>query len=152
MVGKYDFVLYNNKIQYNLTIKRNITILRGESASGKSELIRLISTYNSNPASSGITLICDRKCTVLTEENWRLFIETYTNTIFFIDEGNTFLRSKAFAQTVKSADAYFVIISREKLPQLPYSIDEVYGLREGDGSGRYHNPKRIYNEMYRILA
>ena len=62
------------------------------------------------------------------------------------------MRSKAFAQTVKSADAYFVIISREKLPQLPYSIDEVYGLREGDGSGRYHNPKRIYNEMYRIFG
>ena len=40
MVGKYDIVLYNNKVHYHLNIKRNITVLRGDSASGKSELLR----------------------------------------------------------------------------------------------------------------
>lgn len=34
----------------------------------------------------------------------------------------------------------------------PYSVDEIYGLREGDGSGKYRVPKRIYNEMYRIFG
>ncbi len=60
MTGKYDIVLYNNKVQYQLTIRRNITVFRGNSAFGKSELIRLLSAYNSNPASSGITLICKK--------------------------------------------------------------------------------------------
>ena len=152
MVGKYDIVLYNNKVHYRLTIRRNITVLRGDSASGKSELIRILSAYNSNPTSSGVTLICDRKCTVLTEENWRLFTENNKESIFFIDKGNGFLRTKEFANTVKGADNYFVIISREKLSQLPYSIDEIYGLRESDSSGKYHNPKRVYNEMYRIFG
>ncbi len=77
MTGKYDVVLYNNKLHYHLTINRNITILRGYSASGKSELIRLLSAHNGNPASSGITLVCDRKCIVLTEENWKLYSCTY---------------------------------------------------------------------------
>ena len=152
MIGKYDIVLYNNKVHYELTIKRNLTVLRGDSASGKSELIRLLGLFNSNPASSGITLICDRKCTVLNEENWKLFTDSFTGNIFFIDEGNSFLRRKEFADTVKGADNYFVIVSRENLPQLPYSIDEIYGLRESKESEKYRIPKRVYNEMYRIYG
>ena len=76
----------------------------------------------------------------------------YNDCIFFIDEGNSFLRRKEFADVVKGADNYFVIVSREKFPQLPYSIDEIYGLREGSGSGRYHDSKRVYSEMYRIFG
>ena len=152
MIGKYDITLYNNKVHYHLTVERNITVLRGDSASGKSEFVRLLSAHNSNPTSSGITLICDKRCSVLTEENWELFTDTYTDSIFFIDEGNGFLKTKKFAETVKGADNYFVIITREKLSQLPYSIDEIYGLREDADPGRYHNPKRVYNGMYRIFG
>ena len=152
MTGTHDIILYNNKVHYHLTVRRNITILRGDSASGKSELIRLLTGYNSHPASSGITLICDKKCSVLTEENWRLYTNSCTDHIFFIDDGNAFVKTKKFAETVKGADNYFVIISREKLSQLPYSIDEIYGLREDVDSGRYHNPRRVYNGMYRIFG
>ena len=38
MTGRYEIVLYDNKICYRLDVKRNITVLRGDSASGKSEL------------------------------------------------------------------------------------------------------------------
>ena len=152
MNGKYEIVLYNNKVHYRLTVKRNITILRGNSATGKSELIRLLTQYNSNPKSSGITLICQKECTVLTEANWQLFIQSYTDRIFFIDEGNSFLRQKAFVDAVKGSDNYYVIISREDFPQLPYSVEEIYGLREGKESGRYREPRRIYNEMYQLYG
>lgn len=148
MKGRYDVVLYNNKVHYHLTIKRNITILRGDSASGKSEFIRLLAQYNGSPKSSGISLICDRECIVLNEGNWKLYLETYRESIFFIDEGNDFLRTKEFADAVKGADNYFVIISRENFPNLPYSVDEIYGLREG----KYREAKRVYNEMYRIYG
>ena len=152
MTGKYSFILYNNKVHYKLTITRNITVLRGDSASGKSELIRLLGQYNSYFDSSGITVICDKPCIVLNEGNWKLLTSSYTDTIFFADEGNRFLRTKEFAETVKGADNYFVIVSRENLSNLPYSIDEIYGLREDSNSGKYHVPKRIYNEMYRIYG
>ena len=66
MIGKYDIELYNNKVHYSLTVKRNITMLQGNSATGKTELIRLIGDYEANGASSGITMICDVKCTVLS--------------------------------------------------------------------------------------
>ncbi len=152
MVGQYEIIIYNNKIQYRLNIKRNITLLRGNSGTGKSELIRLIGQYNSNRVSSGITIKSEKQCNVLTEENWKLFIESYTERIFFIDEGNSFLRTKAFAETIKNSDNYYVIVSRENLPHLPYSIEEIYGLREGKDSGKYVVPKRVYNEMYRIYS
>lgn len=42
MVGKYEIEVYNNKVHYFLTIKRNITILQGNSATEKTELIRLV--------------------------------------------------------------------------------------------------------------
>lgn len=135
-----------------MTVRRNITVLRGDSATGKSELIRLLTIQNSNPRSSGITLICDRPCMVLNEGNWELLLGSFTERIFFIDEGNAFLRTKEFADAVRGADNYFVIVSRESLPQLPYSVDEIYGLREGKDSGRYREPKRVYNEMYRIYG
>ena len=35
MIGKYDIELYNNKVHYFLTVKRNITMLQGNSATGK---------------------------------------------------------------------------------------------------------------------
>ena len=70
MVGKYDIEVYNNKAHYFLTVKRNITILQGDSASGKTELIRLISEHEANGNSSGITVKCEKKCTVLTNVDW----------------------------------------------------------------------------------
>lgn len=52
MVGKYDIEVYNNKAHYFLTVKRNITVLQGDSASGKTELIRLIRKFTMRCTSS----------------------------------------------------------------------------------------------------
>ena len=152
MRGKYEIELYNNKVHYHLTLKRNITILQGDSASGKSEMIRLLSVYNSRRESSGVTLICEKTCTVLTDEDWEMRLAGYHDRIIFIDEGNAFLRSKRFAASVKGADNYFVIIYRDSLYELPYSIEEIYGLRETRDSQKYRNPRRVYNEQYHLYT
>ena len=57
MIGKYDIVLYNNKVHYELTIKRNLTVLRGDSASGKSELIRLLDLLTRSKGRTTILLL-----------------------------------------------------------------------------------------------
>lgn len=36
---------------------------------------------------------------------------------------------------------------RENLYNLPYSVDEIYGLHE---SGKYHDTRRVYQQMYHI--
>ena len=150
MVGKYEIEVYNNKVHYFLTIKRNITILQGNSATGKTELIRLIQEHETNGNSSGITLICDVKCTVLTAVDWELRLSSMNNQIVFIDETAGFLRSQRFAELVKGSDNYFVIVSRDALSQLPYSVDEIYGLKNVSDTQKYKTYKRIYNEMYKL--
>ena len=76
----------------------------------------------------------------------------YHDRIIFIDERNAFLRSKRFAASVKGADNYFVIIYRDSLYELPYSIEEISGLRETRDSQKYRNPRRVYNEQYYLYT
>ena len=75
MTGKYEIEIYNNRVHYFLTVKRNITILEGDSATGKSELLRLIESYEENGASSGITMKSSVRCTVLNNIDWVLRLE-----------------------------------------------------------------------------
>ena len=69
--------------------------------------------------------------------------------IFFIDEENAFINTEEFAAEVRGSDNYFVLITRENLYNLPYSVEEIYGLY---ASGRYQNTKKIYQQMYRIYS
>ena len=59
------------------------------------------------------------------------------------------MKSQEFAAAVKGSDNYFVIVTRENLPNLPYSVEEIYGIH---ASGRYHDLKRTYNELYHIYS
>ena len=35
MTGKYDIEIYNKRVHYHLTVKRNVTVIQGDSATGK---------------------------------------------------------------------------------------------------------------------
>jgi hypothetical protein len=50
---------------------------------------------------------------------------------------------------VQGSDNYFVLATREKLPMLPYSVEEIYGFRK---SGRYTDAKQTYNEIYHLYG
>ena len=74
-------------------------------------------------------------------------LELIHDTIVFIDEENLFIRKKEFADIVQKSSNYYVLITRESLPLLPYSIQEIYGIRT---SGHFHFPGKIYHEFYPI--
>jgi len=150
MIGKYEIEIYNKRVHYFLTVKRNITILQGHSATGKTELIRLVSEYEQNGASSGITVKCGASCTVLTSVDWESRLSRLGKHIVFIDETASFLSSQRFAEMVRGSDNYFVIVTRDDLQQLPYSVDEIYGLRNVSSSSKYKSFKKVYNEMYKL--
>ena len=48
-----------------------------------------------------------------------------------------------------NSDNYFVLITRENLYNLPYSVEEIYGMHS---SGKYQNTKKVYQEIYRIYS
>lgn len=149
MKGKYHIVIQNNKLHYELDIKRNITIIKGDSATGKTTLIGLIDRASRMGISSGISIACKKKCRTLNDMDWQLILSNTKENIIFVDEDNLFIRTKEFAQAVKESDNYFVIICREDLPHLPYSVEEIYGIHT---SGKYNDLKRTYNELYKIYA
>ena len=46
MKGKYSVFVQNNRLRYEFTISRNITIIRGNSATGKTTLLDLLNAYD----------------------------------------------------------------------------------------------------------
>ena len=67
--------------------------------------------------------------------------------IVYLDEDVSAAKMPEFARRVRESDNYYVIITREDLPSLPYSVDEIYGIHT---SGKYADLRRTYNSFYRI--
>lgn len=59
MRGEHPITVRNNKVQIKLPIRRNLTILQGNSATGKTTLIGLIAQYEELGESSGVVINCD---------------------------------------------------------------------------------------------
>ena len=152
MIGSHEIVVQNRRVQYKFTLYRNITILQGDSATGKTTLIEMIAAHQTAGDASGVTIKCDVSCVVLPILNWQLILASTHNSIVFIDEGDSFIASNDFASAVKNSDNYFVIATRRALTALPYSTAEIYGIKNRAGS-RYQGTKRIYSgffPLYRI--
>lgn len=149
MRGKHRVIVSTKRLRYDFELVRNLTIIRGDSATGKTTLVEMIQEYVNNPSGSPIDLICDKTCFVLSGALWKEQLSAVQDSIVFIDEGNEFVKSNAFAREVQQTDNYYVIVSREGLPSLPYSVEEIYGIRT---SGKYGTLKQSYNEFYRIYG
>ncbi|MDO4307089.1 MAG: translation initiation factor 2 [Eubacteriales bacterium] len=149
MKGKYHIIVQNNRLRYEFDIKRNITIIRGDSATGKTTLINMLSSAAALGESSGIDVICERPCRVLSGSDWQYILPNLHEQIIFLDEENHFIKTREFASAIKESDNYYVIITREDLPGLPYAVEEIYGIHT---SGKYHDLKRTYNETYQIYS
>lgn len=143
MKGKYKIIVKNRRVTYTLELERNITIIRGDSATGKTSLIQSLAAYETLKEKSGVSLSCAKECHVFRTENWEDELSHWNDSIVFADEGNAFIKSQAFADVVRQSDNYFVLITRESLYQLPYSVNSVLELRKT--TSRF---KHTYNRTY----
>lgn len=134
MKGKIDVYIREGSLRYRFTLKRNITVVRGDSAKGKSTLVRILEDYRDDMENSGrSSTVVDCICRVVTLDldGWKYaqaFPEEYRDAIVVLDEHNKFIKSADFARFVERSKAYFVLITRNNLTQLSYSIDEVYRM------------------------
>ncbi|MBQ6755732.1 MAG: translation initiation factor 2 [Oscillospiraceae bacterium] len=149
MKGKHEVTVKNARLQYKFTVERNITILRGDSATGKTTLIDMIASYQRLGKQSGVEVRSDKALAVLTGVSWQLSLAQTHNSIVFIDEGEKFVTSKEFAEAAKASDNYFVIATRASLFNLPYSTKEIYGIKNTAGN-RYQGTKRLYAEFFQL--
>lgn len=59
------------------------------------------------------------------------------------------ITSKDFAKAVKESDNYYIIITREDLHILPYSVNEIYGIQK---IGKTITNEPTYNALYRLYG
>ena len=147
MKGKHQIVVQNKRIHFSFSVKRNITLIKGDSATGKTTLFSMIEEYDRLGNDSGIQVQCDKRCTSLSGQYWEDALDRIKDAIVFIDEDSKFVKSNHFAEKIQNSDNYYVIITRENLPSLPYSVEEIYGIHS---SGKYKNTRQVYNLLYKL--
>ena len=151
MKGKHHIIMESDNLKYEFDIKRNITVIQGESATGKTTLIELLNEQIRRRGAGGVRIQSDVPCAVYLagEDNWEYELRGLQGKIIFFDEDFRFIYTKEFAEFVADADNYFVFITRKPLKNLPYSINEIYGIRT---TGKYHFPEQVWHEFYPIYS
>lgn len=158
MKGKYYFRVKSKKTRFDFVIKRNITIIKGDSATGKTTLLHMLYEYLRVGRESGYSVSTDANFYVYLRKevgrNWQEVLFPLENTIIFIEENNDFVFSEEFAEFVKNSGNYFVLINRSPFKMLPYSIHEIYEIvtegKKADVKESYHEFKELYGN-YPIL-
>ena len=145
MKGKHKIEVRSKRIVFTIELERNITILRGDSATGKTTLVEMLSAYENYGRKSGVTIVCDKACRVLSGALWEAQLKDIQDTIVFVDEGSIFISSLDFARAIQKTDNYYVLVTREDLSTLPYSVNAILELKKT--TSRF---KRTYNKAYPI--
>ena len=141
MKGRIDIRVSNNRAKYRFTLERNITIVRGDSGTGKTTLYDMIAEYTRLGEASGVQVAALCPCVALTDMDWKNQLSHTHGSVVFIDEGADYLASQEFAVAIQKTDNYYVIFNRENLHELPYSVEEIYEIRT---SNRYHTFEKLY--------
>jgi hypothetical protein len=113
-----------NGLTWSIPIERRITVVRGDSGTGKTTMTNYISAA-SQQMGKNIIVKCALNIKVANWDSWQSVIkdEKFTKTLFIFDDVSD-VRTLAFAQEMqKSADRgnYFLIIAREDLKLGDYS-------------------------------
>ena len=153
MIGRVNVKItnINTKLSYIFTLNRNITVIEGSSATGKTVLWDLVRASMDKTLSGFIRVECDYPCITFAKDEYRWFdrIKETENSVIFFDENANYVKSKEFAKAIQNTSNYYVIANREGLSNLPYSVDEIYKLKE---SGKYCNFEGVVNEFERIYS
>lgn len=133
MKGKYTISITARKAEYVLELTRKITVIKGQSGTGKSSILRLLRDFLELGKGSGVRVSQSKDARLVVLQNsspWEKLLEELTGAIVFLDEDVRYLYSEAFQKALWHADVYAVIVSRSGLfTALPYAVKSIYGLR-----------------------
>lgn len=153
MKGSYWFKAKSKKVLFEFSIRRNITVIKGDSATGKTTLLHILYEYLRIGRQSGYAVSTNASYYVYIRDevgrDWKDALYPLKNTVIFIEENNEFVFTKEFASYVKESGNYFVFVTRAPLKMLPYSIHEIYEIitdgKRTDIKESYHEFKEIYS-------
>lgn len=149
MLGKYYVDIGNKYKQFHIEIEHRINVIKGNSASGKTTLIKFTVQFLRSGKSSGIK--CDTNADNLVVldkgDDYENIINRFrgSNTILFADEQVDFIKSKDFIRVLDDSGLYIVIISRRRVKYFDYSIKALYNIvTESRGKCSYSYLNRLY--------
>ena len=126
-------------INYNLEFEHNLNIIRGDSATGKSTLVRFLD----NEESSCATIESNYELFHLTAKMLERNIRLDERTVYIMDESDG-IKNKIVIDTINKNKYNFILIIRDtKLENLSYGISQIYEIFR---SGKYNLNRRMYNE------
>lgn len=135
---------YSSKIKdlfFKFELKRNITILQGDSATGKTRLLNILNASLKRKGNPFITVNTNADYYVHIDGDWEKSFKDLTNHVIFIEESNDFVFTHEFARFVRDSGNYFVIVNREPIYALPYSVNEIYTLYS-------YEDKKVFRQVY----
>lgn len=115
MKGAYRVIIQNKRIRYDFEIKRNITVIRGDSATGKTTLIEMVQEYYRNGTSSAIELVCEKKCVTILSPAWKYELSaiygtlkrTYNHVYHIYNKEDFDIQAKTEINIILTEDSYF---------------------------------------------
>ena len=145
MNGKHHVKINDRRVRYSFELVRNITVVQGNSGTGKTTLFDMVSAYTRLKERSGVQIVCDKACVALYAGlDWLARLSSIHDSIVFIDEDAEYIASHAFASAIRHTDNYYVIFSRDSLHELPYSVEEIYEIKT---SNRLHTFRKMYRRQ-----
>lgn len=127
-------------VQYELEFDRNITVIRGNGATGKTTLVDAMYMWLEEDFDT-VKIESDCKIDVLRHKRNPEYIEKFrgtSNTLFFIDEGYQYLGCEDFAREFYASGNYLVVIDRSgAFKGLSYAIGAIYVLETTHNGRQY---------------
>lgn len=151
MKGSYRFRAKSKRVMFDFHIRRNITVIKGDSGTGKTTLLHILYEYLRTGKQSGYFVSSEADYYVYMRDevgrDWKDAMFPLKNTIIFVEENNDFIFSKEFAAYVRESGNYFVLVTRAPLKMLPYSIHEIYEIIT---DGKRTDVRESYHEFRKI--
>lgn len=121
-------------LPYELTISQKYTILQGLSGSGKTTLLDMLedSEVSIKSVPYNLTVEAPRLRRKVSKDDIVRVLNSYISvrfgTVFVFDEDSSVMLTSQFQEAIQDVDAYFVLICRSPLHNLPYSVDNLYEI------------------------
>lgn len=139
MNGDVYITLSTPKIVYKMHFDRNISIIRGDSGTGKSLLCELISLALAGDET--VTLSTNGpKCIVMplntsdpTSKSWKDIISDSTDSVIFVDEMCDCFHANEFYTSIQYTSNYFVLLTRRDYSNISYSPKAIFEFKKEMG-------------------
>ena len=84
MKGTHAIHVTGRKTDFKFEVRRSITIVRGDSGTGKTTLYDLIASHTRLGEVSGVTIQCEKRCVALVDIDWKNQLSSVEDSIVFI--------------------------------------------------------------------